>query len=57
MYIVWFSYIMKKMVIDPTANFYAITLAAHISSITITLIMLIIIGLFFGFGLSVICFS
>ena len=55
LYIVFLSYIMKKMIVDPTCNFTLITLIAHFTSLGLTLAMLTIVGVFFGFGLSVIC--
>ena len=53
LYIAFLSYIMKKMIVDPTCNFSVLTLVSHFVSCGMTLVMLVLVGVFFGFGLSV----
>ena len=53
-YIVWFSYLVKRMVTNPTSNFRVLTLLAHAVTITIAVSFVLIINFTLGFGLSVI---
>ena len=53
LYIVWFSYLVKRMVSSPTSNFQALTALAHVITYLIATLFTIAIGFIFGFGLSV----
>eukprot|EP00347_Sterkiella_histriomuscorum_P022007 403332010 len=51
-YLVWFSYLVKKMVTSPTSNFQSLTMTAHIVTILSSCVFSLAIFLTFGFGLS-----
>lgn len=53
LYIVWFSYLVKKMVSSPTSNFQSLSLLAHVITFLMATVFSISIALTFGFGLSV----
>lgn len=52
-YTVWYSFIIKKMVSDPTYNSKKLTLISHISTFLISAIMVILVQFMSGFGISV----
>jgi hypothetical protein len=52
-YIVWFSYLVKRMVSSPTSNFQSLTLLAHVLTYLLATVFTVSIALTFGFGLSV----
>jgi hypothetical protein len=52
-YVVWFSYLMKRIVSNPTSNFRKLSIIVHITTILATVAFVLIAGFGFGFGLSV----
>lgn len=53
MYIVGVSYLVKKMITDPTTSIKSKVIYVHILSFLVTLLMFLLIFFFFDFGLSV----